>query len=69
MPIPLGPPRPLHPQSIGAKPQYNLLPTSSGIEPIVMRPIFFDPHTNQIIDRTPQVPEKEKPFSDILKKK
>jgi hypothetical protein len=37
--------------------------------PTVMRPIFFDPHTNQIIDRSPQEPEKEKPFSDILKKK
>jgi hypothetical protein len=44
------------------QPQYD-------IKPIVMRPIFFDPHTNQIIDRTPQEPEKEKPFSDILKKK
>lgn len=53
---PIGLPRPLQPMPYQPR-------------PIVMRPIFFDPHTSEIVDRTPQAPEKEKPFSDILKKK
>jgi hypothetical protein len=59
MPKPL---MPIKPGKLAMQPQYD-------VKPIVMRPIFFDPHTNQIIDRTPQEPEKEKPFSDILKRK
>ena len=49
-------------QPLYDKPQY-------AIQPIVMRPIFHDSETGQIIDRTPQPEQKEKPFSDILKKK
>lgn len=56
MPIPLGPPRPLKPMPYQP-------------HPIVMRPIFIDAHTGEIIDHTPPTQEKEKPFSDILKKK
>ncbi len=47
----------------------KIQPLYDKIHSIVARPVFFDPDTNQIIDRSPQEPDKEKPFSDILKKK
>lgn len=46
----------------------NSFPVIGGITGTLV-PVFIDQHTGEIIDRTPQAPEKEKPFSDILKKK
>ena len=48
------------------------LPNPLRIQPIVMRPVmppFYDSITGVVVNRNPEQPEKQKPFSDILKKK
>lgn len=57
---------PIKPGKLKIQPFYDI---KGNIHTNNMMPVFYDSETGKIIDRTPEPEEKEKPFSDILKKK
>jgi hypothetical protein len=65
---------PIKPSKLALQPRYDIRLRDTRIPELsegraLMKPIFYDPENDKIIDRTPKPEEINKTFSDILKPK